>query len=272
MAVETKWRDTMYVEVYLLAKQGLGNVAIAATLGVSRFTFLDWTKAKPALADALKRGREQAQTKGDFAEYYAGKLPPEVLPYWQQLAAFEDAPPHEFLDKLFAHTPRLLRQWLWVHAYYTHNFSRSAACQRTGVGYNTLQEWCSDPNFASIIAAMRDTRADKVEDALMTLVERLEPSAVIFASKSLLGDRGYATAERVHVTGEVEHTHKMEQPIDVDSLRLPAPVLEALLEAIRGQRTATEEYNPDLASGAVFETTATQAATALALRHSSEEE
>src|SRR6478735_2931774 len=78
-----KWNDTMYVQVYILARTGMTDKKIAQTLGFFQQDFSKLKLSKPALQDALRRGKQAAETT--FSEYIFDRLSPEVKELWNTL-------------------------------------------------------------------------------------------------------------------------------------------------------------------------------------------
>lgn len=77
----------------------------------------------------------------------------------------------------------------------------TVAVKKCDVSIQSYYNWMdSDPEFKAAIDNIKLQKCDFVESKLMKLVKDENPTAIIFAAKCLLKDRGYA--ERV------EHVHK----------------------------------------------------------------
>ena len=77
---------------------------------------------------------------------------------------------------------------------------KAAACDLAGISRQTLLNWeHADPAFAAEVAALalHDRKKDFAEYALLKLVAKGHPAAVIFANPCLNQDRGYIEKQQI---------------------------------------------------------------------------
>jgi hypothetical protein len=78
----------------------------------------------------------------------------------------------------------------------------SDASEMSGISRTTHYRWLEESEeYAAIVKEMKEGKRDFVESALMSLVREKNPTAVIFACKTILRDRGYAEIIRHEGTG-----------------------------------------------------------------------
>jgi hypothetical protein len=131
------------------------------------------------------------------------------------------------LDEEYAKMDLKCRQRVWLFAYYGTDYSRSEACRLAGVDPEVVKGWLADKNFAALMRQMEDSKKDLYESALVGLVKQGEPSAVVFANKTLNRDRGY--------NDKVESTLNVNVSHSVDDLGLSLEERKKLLEAVRAR-------------------------------------
>ena len=96
--------------------------------------------------------------------------------------------------KYNAETPQKFADLLRQHK------TLGAACQAYGIGRTTLKRWREEyPEFAEAISDAMEDVGDIIESALFKRIERGDTTAIIFAAKTRLRDRGYQ--ERRELTG-----------------------------------------------------------------------
>lgn len=95
---------------------------------------------------------------------------------------------------------------------------KSAACDLVGVSRVTLNNYeRSDQAFAAAVAdlALVERKKDFAEYALLKLVAKGHPAAVIFANKCLNQDRGYLERQQID--------HHLPGPFVIERAPEPAP-------------------------------------------------
>src|SRR5262249_7608279 len=140
--------------------------------------------------EALERGRNKA---AHFREYVLHRLSPSLQQVWDKLTQFEKAKDGAALaQSLLERQGTYARRALFIHALIACNFNVSAASRRMGISHNLYYQWLRDDEaFAELVREIRCHIGDFFEAALVELVDRREPSVVIFANKTFNRDRGY---------------------------------------------------------------------------------
>jgi hypothetical protein len=149
------------------------------------------------------------------------------------------------IDALFAKKGVHARMHIWLYAFVHYNFNKSAACRSVNISNDTFNNWLKTKDFKELLAAMQECKQDMFEEALVTLVRSGEPSAVIFANKTMNKGRGYNSDQKIvhEITGKVEHEHTGEigMKIDLAELDLPFEVLSTIKEALQRKKTMEKE-------------------------------
>jgi hypothetical protein len=228
MARRSAWQDSFYLLAYELARAGLEDKRIAQALGVDHHTLAAWVKARPALREALAKGRNKAV---NFRDHVRGWLPPELRQLWDTLDQFDSAEDGPALAAaLLEGQGAKARKHLFAYALVACNFNVSAASRKVGISHNLYYEWLrSDEEFRELIREIRSQVRDFFEAALVELVGRGIPSVVIFANKTFNRDRGYGDKPPEPPEGP----RADPGVLDLASLDLSPEVQAALLEAIR---------------------------------------
>lgn len=239
-----RWKDEYFVRIYLLARQGLSNTAIAESLGVSKDkTLTRWVRIHPAVKDALDKGR--ADREGvkmfDLKQYVYGRLPNKLRPIWDEICKVdsdESASKQDKYDRIYGlieHRGKRAKQYLWVHALVQSNFNKNEANRKANVSSSTLQQWIhGDPGFLELTNNIMEMKKDMIEGCLLGLVAQGDTNATIFAAKSLLKDRGYSTEVNIKHEGKVNHLHlNMDKVLD----QLSPKAKRELLLALEDQNT-----------------------------------
>src|SRR5690348_5533070 len=124
---KSKFKDTMYVDVYLLASQGFKKNEIAPQLGVSTGCFLRWVEENEALKDAYTKGRDKhkGQNGAGFVDYVYGMLPRKLQRTWDAIKENKNNP--DEIDSLLSTKSEKAKKQLFVHAWVSCNFNPSRA-------------------------------------------------------------------------------------------------------------------------------------------------
>lgn len=237
---DRKWKDELYVEVHKLARSGKSDQEICQIIGVGRGVYDRWRKERPAFQKALDDGRNLEEKKQEMVERLYNRMPHDLQDVWDRVMACE--PEEKDSDKEVIRDKRRLRikideeisrlqtrskQRLFLFAFHATDYSRSEACRLIGVDPSVVKGWLADKSFAELMAQMEEGKKDLYESALVSLVKQGEPSAVVFANKTLNRDRGYNDKVDSNVTVNVSHS--------VDDLGLSLEDRKRLLEAIRAK-------------------------------------
>lgn len=235
---DRKWRDELYVEVHKLARMGKSDQEISQIIGVGRGVFDRWKKDKPAFSKALLDARDLALRKEEEVTRLYSRLPAELQDLWDRIQACE--PESKDQDKEVIRDKRRLRikldqeveklelrgkQRLYLFALMGTDYNGSEACRLTGLDPSVVRGWLADKQFAELHRYVQDSKKDLYESALVGLVKQGEPSAVVFANKTLNRDRGYN--DKVETNLNVNVTHSL------DDLGLSLEERKKLLEAVR---------------------------------------
>jgi hypothetical protein len=239
----SKWKDSLLIPVYEMARSGMKNNQIAHSLGITTNTFNQWIEKKSVLADALKQARSsitgRAEEGGSLRQFIYKRLPPTVKAKWDELFALEkqDGGWAKQLMVLEQCT-RKMRQHLFFFALVHFAFSASEACRFIGISKSILHGWCQDRDFRELMDEIDWHKGNFYESGLVKLIRKGDSAATIFANKTFNKNRGYN--DKV----VVEHTQKDAIPIEaLDSLPLKVrkQILAALEHHERGGVPALED-------------------------------
>lgn len=239
------WSDEHYITVYELAKAGLSQMKMAAAIGVTVRTFSLWCKRYPIFQMAIDRGqaavRSEDGTDTTFREYVYQHLDPHLQKVWDRINACAEAGSGASrIEEIFDREGIRVRQHLFIYALTASNFNASYACRKVGIARPTLEHWISaDPDFAALFDEVHWHKGNFFEDSLIRLVDKGDPSAVIFANRTFNRDRGYGAEVSVNVSGTVNHQHA-HVLIDIDDLDLPLSVRRQILAAYRQKQSVLE--------------------------------
>jgi len=236
---QTKWRDDMAFRVYDLFKAGMNETETAALMGVRAETLRKWVDNKPivraARAAAVAAKEAEDSVAGSFQDYVYSRLPSDLRPVWDDImAAGEADDPVERIEAALKGKGMRGRQYMFVQALLHNNYNVSEASRMTNIAARTFELWMKrDPDFAAVLDVLKVSKKDMVEEKLMQLVRNGDTAAVLFANRSINKDRGYGDTKTVKVDQAVTHTHL----IDIDELDLTLEVRQAILAAMRKQRS-----------------------------------
>jgi len=241
------WKDEFYVTSYELARGGMSEQKIATSLGVSSATLRKWKTNKPALRDAIARGRAVgggASATATFHEYIFQKLPPNLAQLYKEIEAVEaEENGIARIEAMLVKQGKRARQHLFLHALVTSNFNVSRACSMVNISRKTFESWVtSEPDFQELMDEMDYHKKNYFESALVGLVARGDSSATIFVNKTVNRDRGYNDKLDVNIQGHIEHNHA-HALIPISDLELPLETRTAILQAMRTRKLALENNN-----------------------------
>lgn len=242
-----KWKDVYYVKLYQQALLGHTDKRIAEKLGVSHMALIKWKKQDPAVRHALREARLKLIEPENvtFKDYVYARLPERLQKLWDKIHKLEKAnKPHKVRLILDNKTSKRSRQHLWIHAYVHYNFNKTAACRAVHVPNDTLTAWKRDPQFVELIAAMEDAKRDLFEESLVQLVRSGDPSAVIFANKTMNAKRGYSQPKEINHTVKgnvsVSHNGNVTNTVNLEDLDLGFDMLLAFQKAIKNRNQLNE--------------------------------
>lgn len=237
----TKFTATMYVAIFQLAKDGCSNLQIAKTLGVTGKTLKHWVRIKPAVADAIKRGRGGREKGNDvtFHEYIYQNLPLKLRKLWDEIEACEKLPNGvERTEALLKNHGKRTRQHLFVHALTSSLFNVSASLRKIGVPRSTFETWkLQDPDFSSLLDEIHWHKKNFFEQAVMGRVAAGDTAAIIHVAKTQLRDRGYNDKVEIVHSGTVD----TGSTFDISDLDLPIETRKIVLAALRAKQAKDEK-------------------------------
>jgi transcriptional regulator with XRE-family HTH domain len=237
-----KFKMSMVFTIYEMTKEGFPAKAIADVIGVHHSTLIKWEQEKLSVRTAFKEGlaaRDEADDTS-FFDFVAGRLPPELHDLWDELFESENDPSAiRRIEKLLNAAGNRNRQRLFLHALFQFDFNLTRALKFVSVSRTRYQGWLkNDPDFLQLITEVTEIKGDFYENALVRLVKRGVPAAVIHANKTFNADRGYATKAQLEITGEVTHTHKV---VPLSDLELPLEVRAAMFDALQALKKKQEK-------------------------------
>lgn len=241
MVKKIEWNDINYVRAYRFAKQGLSDRAIAQHMGVNYFTFRAWVKNKKTLREALEMARspEEDGAVRDFQTYVFNQLPEHLRSLWEDIESFADSRNSiERIESLLVKEGLRARQHLFIYALTSSNFDMSRACKAVNVRPSDIKRWVSrDPDFGELLDEIHWHKKNFFEHALIKLVKRGDPQAVLFANRTQNRDRGYNDKVVVDVNGTINHHHT--HSVKIKDLNLPIETRRLLLQKIREVKANT---------------------------------
>lgn len=234
MAKKFQWKASRAIDAAILAARGLNDKQIAASMGISLSTFNRWKQDKLLFIYALKKGQSANGARfsdgSEFKEYVVGRLSPKMKKLWDAIELWaEHKDGAARVDAMLEKYGKNVRQSLWLHAYMANSFNASAACRMIGISKVTLEKWMESKVFHRLIDEMKWHRNNYYEHALVDLVSKGDPSAIIFVNRTANRDRGYGDKVDVNVTGTVKHEHSFS----IDDLELPLETRKVILRAVR---------------------------------------
>lgn len=233
-----KFNATMYVTAYELARDGFADDFIGKSLGVTGNTFRNWVRQKPALADAVARGRgvHKKNNETTFHEYIYGHLSPNLRDLWDQIHACEkEQNGVERIALLLANKGEQTLQQLFIYSLTQSAFNTSRSLRKIGISRKKFDGWCkNDPDFAELIDEIHWHKKNFFEQAFITRVAAGDTSAVIHAVKTKCRDRGYNEKIEIEHTGTVNHQHT----IAITELNLDTETLHKILLAYRARQVS----------------------------------
>lgn len=244
MPVPDKFEETMYVTAYELARDGLSDQQIAKTLGVAGITFKGWCNRRPALADAVARGRYRRDPGDEFTfhNYIYDHLSPHLQEVWKDINACELLENGvERVEALLANTGIRARQHLFLYSLTQSAFNISKSLRKLNIPRRSYEDWCAnDPDFAELIDEIHWHKKNFFEQAFIARVKAGDTPAVIHAVKTMCRDRGYSDRVEVVHSGTVTHNHA----VNITDLALPIAIRQAVLTALRRHTETTLPGTP----------------------------
>lgn len=233
---QVRWDDTMYLQSYLFAQEGLNNRKISELFGVNENTYCKWVKERPALRHALKEARGSVK-KGTitFREYVINRLPKRLRRLWDKINECSEHPNGlRRTEALFRKNGEDARKHLFLHALTSSMYDFNEACEKTGIKYSTYKKWCRDDlTFADMLSEIEEQKDNFFESALIRKANEGDSQAIALIARSRLKHRGYGEVSEVKVTGGLTHTHT--HLVDISKLNLSIKTLRHVYKAMQEQ-------------------------------------
>lgn len=228
-----KWKEEYAIDAYKPAYEGADDITIARTLNITHNTCRAWLRHQLLFKYAVEKARRDRveDKKADtFEEFVINKLSPENKALWDRinlLAETENG--GNKVAAILKNKGKAIHQLMWMQAMLANGLNASEACRITGVGYYTVKNsWEKDEYFRNLLDEIKFHRKEFYESHLMNLVKYRDPSATIFANRTLNRDRGYGDQIDVVHSGNVSMS-----TINVDELDLTLECKKELLTAMR---------------------------------------
>ena len=250
---DPQWKPEVYALAFDHARRGYTRFRTAEELGVTIQKFKKWVGLDPALAAAIRQGKEARlqedlktekalSTGPTFSEYVAGRLPEDLQPIWEEIYPEPGFGllPEKVIENLFKDRGERVRQHLYLPALTHFSFNPTEAGRRVNVTQREVQKWArEDPDFGRLLnEIIFQCKKDFVEGALFSLIGKGSEQATIFAAKTLLRDRGYGQEMVVKHQGGIVHG-------GINLENLPLDLKKSLYEWIRQTKTEAIEQGDE---------------------------
>lgn len=229
------WDVRHLIDIYELAKDGLGLEAMAKAIGVPKGMLKIWKAKIPEVKDAFVKAEKVKLNRGSFSEYIYGRLSKENQRLWDQLESLgEERNGNAMAMNLLDANGDRVRQSLFLYAMTKTHYNVSEACKKLFVSDAMFRNWCKDKKFRELFKQLQFHKKNFFESKLMELAEANHPQIVWNVNKTLNRDRGFGEQVDVQVNGQVEHKFKL------DELQLDLETRKRLLEAMREKKQLTQ--------------------------------
>src|SRR5580704_3933084 len=200
---KTMYDDFMPVKAFRLARGGLVGKQLADALGISVDILKTWKREHSAFKRAIEEARTDGRGKKEetFLDYCFNRLSPDLQWLWKRVINLIDdldtdthpKKSERALRALLSDEPDEVLMNLFLHALVHYNFNTSSACRSVGVSLQKLQKWENHyPDFKKLVREILVHRKNLYEESLVKLVKQGDPSAILFANRTLNRDRGYS--------------------------------------------------------------------------------
>lgn len=199
------WRDEYYLKAAEMAREGHDDASIARGLGVSKSVFCKWKSQRPALIDAIDRGRRE----GGFRDYIYACLPEHLKNLVDDLDRCTKLPNgRERAEALLEKHGETARKRLYVHFLMNSHFDATRACARCHISLREYQRWMDeDPDFRSLIHEIPIHQNNFIRGNFYRRIEEGDSNLLKLAVISRLADEGFQDKKTKEITGQVNHQH-----------------------------------------------------------------
>ena len=195
---------------------------IATALGISESEFNKAKDEEPEIEVAVKAAWDLR--KHGIAPVLDGDR--ELRELWATVTG-ENADAKQKALMALSSNGDAMRQRLLLYALDTTTFNLARVCRTLGITKKMLDGWTKDPTFMELAEEIEFRKKNFIETALLQKVHEGSEKAVIYASQTLLKDRGYGLG--VQVTGQINHVHGV---IDLGALELEPETKLRIVEAV----------------------------------------
>lgn len=230
------WKDENYVNIYELRKAGASKKEICDVLEVDKKTLEYWIECRPALAAVFE---QTEPNKNGEDEFFYKQLNPEYQAIWDELKKVsKKISTWDRAKMMLDNAGEKARQRLFLHALCVTCFSVNQSMKMVGVSKSDLSKWERDPMFVKLAGQIEWHKKNFIDDAMLKLVARGVPAAVMFAAKTMNKDRGWQEKHIVEHTGEVAHTVKLADLLEKMPLDQQLAILDTFkdMEEIETER------------------------------------
>lgn len=229
-----KWDDRHYVTAYSLAAAGHTDEQIAGHFDVTDRSLYNWMKRKPALRDAIDRGRK-LHGDGGLKSHIYGILPENLQELWDRIDMAGDIPGgHHRTTTILAEESDAVKQRLFLHALSSTNFDLSQACKKLHVSKAVLDRWQKEnTEFAELMEEVLWHKGNFYEKSYIDLVAQGSEAATIHAAKTYNKARGYGDSKTIDKNVNHAGTVKVEQTFSLEDLELDEDTACKLLDAVQ---------------------------------------
>lgn len=230
----SKWNIRHAIPVAILTYTGASDDEIVRHLGVSHSGYKKW-KTKKFLLHAISTAKamRKERKRDTFQQYIVSRLSAKAKQVWDQIMFHQESEnAHERIQEIMSGQTKEMNQRLWLYAFMSHKFTKSAACKATGISMATVRTWMETKEFRDLFLEVEDLKKDFFEEQLVRLAEAGDNATIIFANRTLNRDRGYGDKVEVSHTGnvgvQVEHTYNIENLLPMISVGARLELKEAM--------------------------------------------
>ena len=238
---EAKWDDAYFVGAYELACAGFDESHMATSFGMSEKAMRDWVKKKPALADAIARGRRRfadPRNYNAFRDYAYGRLPEHLQELWDRIDLCDQTDNGVLRCKhLIEKAGETARMHFYLYALVHTGFNVNKACKKLGLSKRIIDLWTNTrPDFAELVDELHWHKKNFCESALLDKINEGDSALIWNVNRTLNADRGYKEKTEHVVSGNVNVNHKVTTLPSEVVKALPGEVAVALWQALREAR------------------------------------
>lgn len=201
---------------------------VAAILQIDLRTLHSWLSEHSELAEAKDLAGERRGRQDSLANYVFQRLTPDAKKTWDEIKFWDGhESAFEKVEAILSGQTKRVKQELFIHALVTSGFDPSSACRIIGVPRWQLKQWSEEPEFRQLIEEIQWHKKNFYERRLVDLIECGHPGAIIFANRTINGDRGYSERLKLEHSGTIDGGGIKFEDLDLD-VDTKVKVLEAI--------------------------------------------